>query len=167
MFVEPILLRMEHKIHSVVSHVSGSIVALVPLLISAGFGTAAADSYLLERFSSRIADLILCGVYLGVAILCYVFARTRERRTAEIADAELARMPVVNPVQAAMDQFHLQDIPELLLGYAGKSGSAVAKAVLDQAPKNVHLIIGAGVGLFVASRIVDALNRRHDDQRRA
>ena len=88
----------------------------------------------------------------------------RERRAEKIADAELARIPVVNPVQAAMEQFHLQGIPETLLGYAGKSGTAVAKAVVDQAPKNIHLLIGAGVGLFVASRIVDALNRRHSNR---
>jgi hypothetical protein len=156
---------MEHKIQSAVSHVSGTVIAIVPLLVAAGFGTAAADSYLQERFSSRIADLILCGAYVGVALVIYIAVRTREQRSAEIAEAEMARMPIVSPVQAAMDQFHIPDIPQTLLGFAGKSGSAAAKAVLDQAPKNIHLLIGAGVGIFVASHIVDALNRRHGGRR--
>ena len=32
---------------------------------------------------------------------------------------------------------------------------------MDQTSKNLHLLIGAGAGIYVASRIVDALNRRH------
>ena len=45
MFVEPILKRLEHKIQSTVGHVSGAAIALAPLLVAVGFGTAAADSY--------------------------------------------------------------------------------------------------------------------------
>ena len=43
MFVEPILKRLENKIQSTVGHVSGAAIALVPLLVAVGFGTAAAE----------------------------------------------------------------------------------------------------------------------------
>ena len=44
MFVEPILKRLENKIQFTVGQVSGAAIALVPLLVAVGFGTAAADS---------------------------------------------------------------------------------------------------------------------------
>ena len=77
MFVEPILKRLEHKIQSTLGHASGAAIALAPLLVAAGFGTAAADSYLLERFSSPVAYLILCGAYLVVALVIYMVVRAR------------------------------------------------------------------------------------------
>ena len=161
MLVEPILKRLENKIQSTVGQVSGAAIALVPLLVAVGFGTAAADSYLLKRFSSPVAYLILCGAYLVVALAIYVVVRAREQRSAQIAEAELARMPIVSPVTAAMDQLSLPNIQRMLLDIAGKSGPAAAKAVVDQTTKNIHLLIGAGAGIYIASRIVDALNRRH------
>ena len=163
MFVEPILKRLEHKIESTVSHASGTAIVLVPLLVAVGFGTAAADTYLQERFSSPVVYLILCGAYLVVALVIYLVARARERRSDEIAEAELARTRIASPVREAMDQLRLTDISRALLALAGSSGPAAAKVVMDQTTKNLHLLIGAGAGIYVASRIVDALNRRHGD----
>jgi uncharacterized membrane protein len=163
MFVEPILKRLEYKIQSAVSHVSGAAIALVPLFVGVGFGTAAAASYLEQRFSSPLAYLILCGAYLVVALVIYMVARAHEQRSAEIAEAKMAEMPIESPVTAAMDQLHIPNIQRTLLDLAGKSGPVAAKAVMDQTSKNLHLLIGAGVGIYVASRIVDALNRRHGD----
>jgi hypothetical protein len=161
MFVEPILKRLEHKIESTVSHASGTAIALVPLLVAVGFGTAAADSYLQQRFSPPETYLILCGAYVIVALVIYMVVRAREQRSAQIAEAELAEMPIVNPVTAAMDQLRLPNIQQTLMDFAGRSGPVAAKAVMDQTSKNLHLLIGAGAGIYVASRIVDALNRRH------
>jgi hypothetical protein len=161
MFVEPILKRLEHTVQSAVGHFSGAAIALVPLLVAVGFGTAAAGSYLLERFGSPAAYLILCGAYLVVALVVYMVVRARERRSAEISEAELARMPIVSPVTAAMGELNLPDIQRTLMDFAGRSGPVAAKAVIDQTAKNLHLLIGAGAGIYVASRIVDALNRRH------
>lgn len=107
--------------------------------------------------------LILCGAYLVVALVIYLVARARERRSDEIAEAELARMRIASPVKEAMDQLRLTDISRALLALAGSSGPAAAKVVMDQTTKNLHLLIGAGAGIYVASRIVDALNRRHGD----
>jgi len=161
MFVEPILKRLENKIQSTVGHVSGAAIALVPLLVAVGFGTAAADSYLQQRFSPPETYLILCGAYVIVALVIYMVVRAREHRSAQIAEAELAEMPIVNPVTAAMDQLRLPNIQQTLMDFAGRSGPVAAKAVMDQTSKNLHLLIGAGAGIYVASRIVDALNRRH------
>ena len=108
-----------------------------------------------------MANLILCGAYVVVALVVYTLVRVRERRSAEVAQAELAQMPIVNPVTAAMDQLHLPNLQRTLMDFAGKSGPVAAKVVMDQTSKNLHLLIGAGAGIYIASRIVDALNRRH------
>lgn len=160
MFVEPILKRLENTIQSTVTHVSGSVIALVPFLVAVGFGTAAADSYLAERFGAQIANLVLCVAYLIIAVAFYGAARARERRNAEIAREQLEQMPIVNPVQAALDQVRPSNLDRLLVEIAGRSGPAAAKVLASQS-KNLHLLVGAGAGIYIASRIVDALNRRH------
>jgi hypothetical protein len=42
MFFEPVLKLLEAKVQSAVSHVSGAVMALAPLFVAIGFGTAAA-----------------------------------------------------------------------------------------------------------------------------
>jgi hypothetical protein len=160
MFVEPILRRLENAIQSRVIHVSGSVLALVPLLIAVGFGTAAADSYLAERFGVQIANVVLCGVWLVIAFVIYEIARARERRNAKIAEEQIAQMPIENPVRAVLEQVRLPNMDRLLVEIAGKSAPAAAKILASQS-KNLHLLIGAGLGVYLASRIVDALNRQH------
>ncbi len=43
MFVEPILKMLKAKVQATVSHVSGTALALAPLVVAIGFGTAAAE----------------------------------------------------------------------------------------------------------------------------
>ena len=126
MFVEPILKRLENKIQSTVGHVSGAAIALVPLLVAVGFGTAAADSYSKQRFSSPETYLILCGAYVIVALVIYMVVRAREHRSAQIAEAELARDAYRRtPVTAAMDQLRLPNIQQTLMDFAGRSGPSL------------------------------------------
>jgi hypothetical protein len=160
LFVEPILKRLENMVQSTVAHVSGSVIALFPFLVAVGFGTAAADSYLTEQFGAQIANLVLCGAYLVIALAIYGVARARERRHAEIAREQLEQLPLVNPIRAALDQVQTPRIDRMLVEIAGKSAPAAAQALRGQA-KNLHLLIGAGLGIYIASRIVDALNRSH------
>lgn len=159
MFVEPILKRVEAKLQSAVVHASGTALALIPLVVAIGFGTAAANSWLRQSYGERAALLIVGAAYLFVAIVIYAVGRARERRNARIVEAELAETPIVNPVREAMGQ--LPGIEETLLSFLGKTSAPAAKAVAEQAAKNVHLLIGAGIGIYLASRLVDALNRRH------
>ena len=64
MFFEPVLKLLEAKVQSAVSHVSGSAMALAPLVVAIGFGTAAADSWLKDVYGERVAYLILGAAYL-------------------------------------------------------------------------------------------------------
>ena len=161
MFAEPILKRLETKFQSVVNHASGTALALLPLVVAIGFGTAAADSWLKEAYGEQASYLILGATYLVIAIVVYVIARARERRSAATAAAQLAEMPIGNPVREAVEQLNLPSIEETLLSFVGKTSAPAAKAVAEKAAKNFHLLVGAGMGIYLASWLVDALNRRH------
>jgi len=65
MFFEPIVKVLEAKVQSAVSHLSGAAMALAPLVVAIGFGTAAADSWLKDAYGERSAYLIL-GAGLSV-----------------------------------------------------------------------------------------------------
>jgi hypothetical protein len=162
--VEPILKLLEAKIQSAVSHVSGAAMALAPLVVAIGFGTAAAGSWLREAYGERAAYLILGAVYLLVALVVYAVARARERRNAKIA-AQLAETAINNPLREVTNRFSLAGMEDTLLTLAGKTGAPAARVVAEQAAKNLHLLLGAGIGIYIASRLVDALRARQTDER--
>jgi hypothetical protein len=57
MFFERVLKFVEAKVQSAVSRVSGAAMALAPLVVAIGFGTAAADSCLKDAYGERVAYL--------------------------------------------------------------------------------------------------------------
>ena len=159
MFFEPVLKLLEAKVQSVVSHVSGAAMALVPLVVAIGFGTAAADSWLKDAYGERAAYLILGAAYLFIALVIYAAARARERRHAKIA-AQLAETSIINPVREVTNHLSLAGIEDTLLALAGRTTAPAAKVVAEQAAKNFHLLVGAGIGIYLASRVVNALQAR-------
>jgi hypothetical protein len=159
MFFEPVLKLLEAKVQSAVSHVSGSAMALAPLFVAIGFGTAAADSWLKDVYGERVAYLILGAAYLMIALVIYAAARARERRNAKVV-AQLAETSIINPVREATNYLSLAGVEDTLLALAGRTGAPAVKVVAEQASKNLHLLIGAGIGIYLASRLVDALHGR-------
>jgi hypothetical protein len=159
MLLESIVKLLEAKALSAVTHVSGAALALIPLIVAIGFGTAAADSWLREAYGERIALLILGAAYLALAIAIYAAAREREHRKAREA-AEIAETAIADPVRELTSRFNLAGVEETLLGLVGRTGAPAAKAVAEQAAKNLHLLLGAGLGIYFASRIVESLRTR-------
>ena len=163
MLFEPILKLLEAKVQSAASHVSGAAMALAPLIVAIGFGTAAADSWLKEAYGERAAYLILGAAYLTIALVVHGLARVREQRKAKIA-AELAETTIINPVRQVTSAFSLAGMEDTLMSLAGRTGAPAARAVAEQAGKNFHLLVGAGIGIYLASRLVEALRARQGTQ---
>ncbi|MFY9657292.1 MAG: hypothetical protein WAK01_12025 [Methylocystis sp.] len=163
MLFEPIMKLLEARAQSAVSHVSTTAMALVPLLVAVGFATAAADSWLREAYGERIAFLILAATYLVIALLIYGAAREREHRKAREA-AEIAETTIVSPMRELTSHFNLAGVEETLLSLVGRTGAPAAKVVAEQAARNVHLLLGAGLGIYFASRIVDGLRTRQQNR---
>lgn len=162
MLFESIVKLLEAKAQSAVSHVSGAALALIPLIVAIGFGTAAADSWLREAYGERSAFLILGAAYLVIALVIYAMAKEREQRKAREA-AEIAETTIVNPARELTHRFNLAGIEDALLTLAGRTGAPAARVVVDQAAKNLHLLLGAGLGIYFASWIVDGLRSRHNN----
>jgi len=163
MIFEPILKLLEAKVQSAVSHVSGAAMALAPLVVAIGFGTAAANSWLRDAYGERAAYLILGAAYLLVALVIYAVGRARDRRNAKIAE-ELAETTIVNPVREVTNRFSMAGIEDALLTLAGRTGAPAARVVAEQAAKNFHLLLGAGIGIYFASRLVNGLRARQRDE---
>jgi hypothetical protein len=159
MFSEPIIKLLETKVKSAVSQVSGAAMSLAPLVVAVGFGTAAADSWLKDAYGERVAYLILGAAYLLIAPTIYAAARVRQRRNAEIA-AQLAETSIINPVREATNQLNLASLEDTLLALAGRTSAPAVKVVAEQVAKNFHLLVGAGIGIYLASRLVEALHHR-------
>ena len=60
--------------------------------------------------------------------------------------------------------FSLAGMEDTLLTFAGKTGAPAARVVAEQAAKNLHLLLGAGIGIYFASRLVDALRARQSNE---
>jgi len=162
MFVEPIVKRVENAMDATVARVSGSALALIPLLAAAGFATAAAAIYANERLGPERGNLLLAGVFLVVSLVTFGVVRRREARMKARARAELAAMTPVNSVEALLDGMNLSNLPQALMDAAKTAAPDIGKAALKELPRNLHLLVGAGVGLFLASRIVDALDKSRE-----
>jgi hypothetical protein len=164
MFVETIIKMLKAKIQATVSYVSGAAFALAPLVVAIGFGTAAADSWLRDAYGERAAYLILGAAYLLLGLVIYAVARARERRQEKMA-AQLAETSILHPMREVTDRLSLAGVEEALLGLAGRTSAPAVRVVSEQAAKNLHLLIGAGIGIYLASRLVNALHLRQVDER--
>ena len=96
------------------------------------------------------------------ALAIYAGAKAREHRKTK--EAEIAEAAVVDPVRELTSHFNLAGVEETLLSLAGRTGAPAAKIVAEQAAKNLHLLLGAGLGIYFASRIVDGLRARQQNR---
>jgi len=163
MFIDPIIKRLQNRVQSTVSHMSGNIAALAPLLVAATFGIMAASHYLNEMMGPLAGYLTLAGVFLVISLVVYVVARWHETHQMTRANEELAAMAQTSPLEAVIRLFQSSDVPQSLLASAKSAAPAAARTALREAPRNLPLLLGAGLGLMLASRLLDALNDRSED----
>lgn len=162
MLIEPVVRRLELSVGSAVNRVTGNLLAGVPLLIGVGFATAAGDYYAVFWLGPVVGNLVVAGVFIILSALIYAVQRSRNERIAQQAAARLAAIEDRSPVDALLNAAQLPQLQQMLLDSAKNAVPQLAQAALREAPKNLPLLIGAGVGLLVAQRIVDAVSHRHE-----
>ncbi len=79
--------------------------------------------------------------------------------------AQLVETSILHPMREVTDRLSLAGVEETLLGLAGRTSAPAVRVVTEQAAKNLHLLIGAGIGIYLASRLVNALHLRQVDGR--
>lgn len=162
MLIEPMVQRLELSVDSALARVGGTVVAGVPLLIGLGFATAAGDYYAVYWLGPVVGNLVVAGVFIVLSALIYAAQKRRNRRIAHEAAARLAAIEDQSPVNALLQATNLPQLQQMLVDGAKSAVPQLAKAAMREAPKNLPLLIGAGVGLLVAQRIVDAVSHRND-----
>lgn len=157
---EPIIKRAENAVESTITRVSGNALAAVPLLIAFGFATAAAAYWANEALGPLAGNLAIAGVFLALSVFAFAYARNREAKQQARASQELAALSESSPFGAVSRAFQSSNTPQALLDLAKSAAPIAAKnaalTAVRAAPRNLPLLLGAGVGLMVASRLVGA-----------
>ena len=158
---EQIIKRAENAVASTVTRVSGNALAAVPLLVALGFATAAATYWAIETLGPFVGNLAIAGVFLAISVFVFAYARNREAKQQARASEELAALTEASPFTAMSRVFQSSNATQVLYDLAKSAAPAAAKnaalTALRAAPRNLPLLLGAGVGLMVASRLVGAL----------
>ncbi|KAF2990511.1 hypothetical protein OGR47_02205 [Methylocystis sp. MJC1] len=164
---EPMIKRAENAVGATITRLSGNAMAAVPLLLAFGFALAAAAYWANEELGPLFGNLAIAGVFLVVALLVYAYARRREAAQQARASAELAALTEASPMTAITRALQSSNVSQALYDLARNAAPTAAKtaavSALRAAPRNLPLLLGAGLGLMVASRLVDAWTngRRH------
>jgi hypothetical protein len=164
---EPIIKRAENAVGATITRLSGNAMAAVPLVIALGFALAAATYWANAELGPLWGNLAIAGIFLVLSAVVFAYARRREVVHQARASAELAALTEASPMNAISRALQSSDVSQTLL-YLAKSAAPVAaknaaRAALRDAPRNLPLLIGAGLGVMAASRLVNALTngRRH------
>ena len=166
---EPIIKRAENAVGATITRVSGNAMAVVPLLVAFGFATAAATYWANETLGPLVGNLAIAGVFLALSVFVFAYARNRQAKQEARASEELAALTESSPLGALSSAFQSSNVMQTLFELAKSAAPVAAKnaarVALRQAPRNLPLLVGAGVGLMVASRLVGALTNgrgRHE-----
>jgi hypothetical protein len=165
---EPVIKRAENAVSATITRVSGNAMAAVPLLLAFGFATAAAAWWAIDAYGPLIGNLVIAGAFLLIALFVYAYARRREATQQARASAELAQLTEASPLVAIQRAISSSNATQALYDLAKYSAPAAAKNVarvaLREAPRNIPLLLGAGVGLMVAQRLVSAMTNGNGRQ---
>ncbi len=158
---DPILKRAETAVAATITRISGNAIAAVPLLIAFGFATAAAAYWANETLGPLAGNLAVAGVFLAISVVAFAYARNREAMRQARASEELAALRDDSPFAMLSSAFQSPNVIltlfDMAKGAAPSAARSVAGAALRAAPRNLPLLLGAGLGLMVASRLVGAL----------
>jgi len=157
MFLDPIFRRVDETIENATRGASRFAFVIVLALLALGFATAAAHAYAIRAWGDIAGNLIIAGVFLFAAVIAYlIMARQASQRIeAQAAAAELEAKSF--SAQSIADQFLKSDSD--LVKSIGSLAPVAAKAVAERVGPHLHLIVGAALGLMVASKLADKLDR--------
>jgi hypothetical protein len=165
---EPVIKRAENAVGATITRVSGNAMAALPLLLAFGFATAAAAWWAIDAFGPLVGNLVIAGAFLVLAAFVFAYARRREAQQQARASAELAQLTEASPLVAIQRAISSSNASQALYDLARNSAPAAAKnaarVALREAPGKLPLLLGAGLGLMVAQRLVNAMtngNGRH------
>ncbi|MGJ0513146.1 hypothetical protein [Methylocystis sp.] len=158
MILDPIFQRVDESIANATRGASRLAIVTTLALLALGFATAAAHAYATRTWGEIAGNLVLAGAFLFAALIVYLATKDSvppetQTRTAELEQSSFAQLPFV-------DQLFKPDgnLMRSIGSSIGSMAPVAAKAVAERVAPNLHLIIGAAVGLMIASKISEKLD---------
>jgi len=158
MMLDPIFQRVDESIANATRGASRLAIVATLALLALGFATAAAHAYATRTWGEIAGNLVLAGAFLFAALIVYLATKDSAAPEAQAPAAELeqssfSQLPFV-------DQLFKPDgnLMRSIGSSIGSMAPVAAKAVAERVAPNLHLIIGAAVGLMIASKISEKLD---------
>jgi hypothetical protein len=156
--MQRIIEQVANALETILKRAQGGIAVLLPLLVAMGFATASASAFVNGRYGPEQGNLIIAGGFAVISLLAYAIARRGNARSSLTREAtEPAKLVRQTPLAALMDATSLESVEAELVKTLTAAAPDAARQVLQQAPKNLHLILGASIGLFIASRLAKSI----------
>lgn len=149
-----LLKRAEHSIDQVIAKYMGRAMVAVPLLVAAGFATAALTVELVELYGSVTAYGVMAALFgvIGLATMAIVNAGTNHAAEASATEAEMTALPE-QPPEAPTNAADLLT-PELRALFASAAPMALPPVVRGIG-KNLPLILILALVGFIISRFAE------------
>ena len=154
MMLDPLFQRVDESIANATRGAARLAIVLTLALLALGFATAAAHAYAMRTWGEIAGNLVLAGAFLFAALIVYLatkdsVAPETQAPAAELEQSSFSQLPFV-------DQLFKPD--GNLMRSIGSMAPVAAKAVAERVAPNLHLIIGAAIGLMLASKISEKLD---------
>lgn len=158
MMLDPIFRRVDESIENATRGASRLALVSIFALLALGFATTAAHAYATQAWGEIGGNLVIAGAFLVAAFILY-FATASSNAVVE------------TPAEAKIEEsgFSALSFADQLLNpnsdFLRSIGSSIssmapvaAKAVAERVAPNLHLFVGAAVGLLIASKLADKLD---------
>ncbi|MFO1101284.1 MAG: hypothetical protein U1E20_00080 [Methylocystis sp.] len=155
MILDPIFRRVDETVEKATQGASRFTIVFVLALFALGFATAAAHAYATATWGEIAGNLVIAGAFLIAAIVVHfaTAARFGARVTRSAAELEAQNHSALSFADQLLNSNG--DMVKAI----GSLAPVAAKAVAERVEPHLHLIIGAAVGLMVASKLAEKLDR--------
>lgn len=157
MILDTIFHRVDGTIENATQRASRFLVVVVLALFALGFATAAAHAYATAIWGEIVGNLVVASAFLFAAIVAYFTAASQASQRLE-AQTPAAELESKN-FSALTFADQLLNSNSDMVKSIGSLAPVAAKAVAERVGPNLHLIIGAALGLLVASKLAEKLDR--------
>jgi hypothetical protein len=159
MMLDPLFRRVDESLENATRTASRLVIVMTLSLLALGFATAAAHAYATRMWGDIAGNLVIAGAFLAAALIVYLATAQGNSEIEQQAPAStieasgLSALPFADQLLKADG-----DLVRSIGSSLGSMAPVAARAVAERVAPNLHLIVGAAAGLFVASKLAQKLD---------
>lgn len=149
--------RAENAVENILDQALARVMVAVPLLVAAGFATAAASGYVNARYGSETGNLIMAGAFvlLGLLVAAYVatWSSTQSAAEAEASASVSASTDEQSETSGTGQQASMSESERELFNAMLSSAAPIAlPGLIRVLLRNIPLLLALVVAAYVFSR---------------